>query len=242
MQLRVLAEGSTKFQRFIKHWGLSILIDDDILFDAFGKPSYLIKQFKKLNADIGKIKYIVLSHDDWDHVSGLWYILEKNKNVIVCICPNFSQEIKEKIRACGVTIIEIKGFQQICKGVYSTGEMPGNSEKRTIYEQSLVLESDKGLVIITGCAHQGILRIVETIKNRFKQKIYLLIGGMHLKDSSRQDIADVILKLKEYDIEKIAPMHCTGRCAARLMQKEFKDNFIRVKQGKIVQFFDRKYE
>ena len=64
MRFKILAEGSTKWQRFIKHWGLSILIDDDILFDTFGKPDYVLKQLKRFSIDINKIKHIVISHDD----------------------------------------------------------------------------------------------------------------------------------------------------------------------------------
>jgi len=85
MRLKILAEGSTEWQHFIKHWGLSILIDDDILFDTFGKPNYITKQLKRFSVDIDKIKHIVISHDDWDHVSGLWKILERNIYVPISV-------------------------------------------------------------------------------------------------------------------------------------------------------------
>jgi 7,8-dihydropterin-6-yl-methyl-4-(beta-D-ribofuranosyl)aminobenzene 5'-phosphate synthase len=234
MIIKIIATGSSKWERLIKKWGVSFLINDDILFDTFGKPSVLNRQLKKLSIDVSKIKHIIISHDDWDHISGLWDILEINKNVTVYICPNFSQEIKQKINSCGVKIVEVSDFQKISEGVYSTGEMRGNSEGKIIYEQSLILESPNGLAIITGCAHPGIINIIEKVRSRFRDSICLLIGGMHLKDKGKKETEETVLKFKEYNIAKVAPMHCTGRYATRLMEKVFKDNFIRIKQGSIV--------
>jgi 7,8-dihydropterin-6-yl-methyl-4-(beta-D-ribofuranosyl)aminobenzene 5'-phosphate synthase len=234
MQIKIIAAGSTKLERFFRKWGVSFLINDDILFDTFGKPSVLNRQFKKLSIDVSKIKNIIISHDDWDHISGLWDILERNKNVAVYICPNFTQEIKQKINSYGVKTIEVRDFQKISEGVYTTGEMLGNSEGRVIYEQSLILKDRNGLAIITGCAHPGIVSIIERIRSTFKDSICLLIGGMHLKDKGKDEIKEAVLKFKEYNIAKVAPMHCTGSYATRLMEKVFKDNFIRIKPGSIV--------
>jgi 7,8-dihydropterin-6-yl-methyl-4-(beta-D-ribofuranosyl)aminobenzene 5'-phosphate synthase len=234
MQIKIIAAGSTKLERFFRKWGVSFLINEDILFDTFGKPSVLNRQLKKLSIDVSKIKHIIISHDDWDHISGLWDILERNKNVTVYICPNFAQEIKEKISSYGVKIVEVGDFQKISEGVYSTGEMLGNSEGWIIYEQSLILKDPNELAIITGCAHPGIVSIIEEVRSKFKDSICLLIGGMHLKGKGKDEIKETVLKFKEHNIAKVAPMHCTGRYALRLMEKELKDNFIRIKQGDIV--------
>jgi len=233
MQIKLIAAGSSWWERFIRRWGVSFLINEDILFDAFGDPGVFLRSAAKYNIDLSKIRHIVISHDDWDHISGLWNVLERNKKVTVYICPNFSQETKARISSCGVNVVEVRDFQEIIEGIYTTGEMQADSEGRIIYEQALVLKRAEGLAIITGCAHPGIIKVVEKAKSRFSEKIYLLIGGMHLKDSSRKEIAEVVSKIKD-DVEKVAPMHCTGRYATRLMLEEFKDNFIRIKPGGIV--------
>jgi len=233
MRIQVIATGSTRLERFFRQWGVSFIINDDTLFDVFGKPSVLRKQFNKLSIDIAKIKNIVISHDDWDHISGLWYVLERNKNITVYICPNFSQDIKNRIKSYNVKTIEVKDFTEITKGIYSTGEMISSSE---IYEQSLVLQTSKGIVVVTGCAHQGIINIIEKTIARFKDKIYLLIGGMHLKNLTRKEVDGVVRKLKNYGIESIAPMHCTGRYATYVMEQTFGEKFISIKQGTIVSF------
>ena len=231
MKLTIIAEGSAKWQHLIERWGLSILVGDDVLFDTFGKPRYLIRQAKKFNVDFNKLKHIIISHDDWDHISGLWYILERNKDVTVYICPHFSQEIKDRIKSYNVKIVEVKDVTEISRNIYSTGEMIGFSDKRVVYEQSLMLQIPKGIVVVTGCAHQGIINIVKEAKSRFRDKIYLLIGGMHLKDFTRKEIDEAVLKLKNCGIENITPMHCTGRYAAYAMKKTFGKNFMPVKEG-----------
>lgn len=134
MQIRVIATGSTKLERFFRKWGVSFIINNDTLFDVFGKPSTFRRQLNKLSIDVAKIRNIVLSHDDWDHVSGLWYILERNKDVVVHICQNFSQDIKDKIKSYNVKIVEVRDFAEISSNIYSTGEMTGIAGERSIVQ------------------------------------------------------------------------------------------------------------
>ena len=60
-----------------------------MLFDTFGDPGVLLSNMRKLNVDLSSIKHIVLSHDDWDHVSGLWDLIRGRKDITVYICPGF---------------------------------------------------------------------------------------------------------------------------------------------------------
>ena len=66
MKIKIIAIGSSKWERFIRRWGVSFLIGEDVLFDAFGDPGVLLNNMRKFNVDPTKIKHIVLSHDDWD--------------------------------------------------------------------------------------------------------------------------------------------------------------------------------
>lgn len=207
------------------------MIGEDVLFDTFGDPGVLLNNIRKFDVDLAKIKHIVLSHDDWDHMAGLWYLIPNREDITVYVCPHFSQEIKDRIRSYKVKIVEVKEFTEITKGIYSTGEMVGNSDKRTIYEQSLILQSPKGIVIVTGCAHQGIINIVEKAKSRFKDKIYLLMGGMHLKDLTRKEVDGIVLRFNSYGIENIAPMHCTGKRAINSIREVFGHAFMQVRVG-----------
>jgi 7,8-dihydropterin-6-yl-methyl-4-(beta-D-ribofuranosyl)aminobenzene 5'-phosphate synthase len=130
MQIKVIAIGSTKWERFIGRWGVSFLIGQDLLFDTFGDPCVFLNNMQKFNVEIDKIKHIVLSHDDWDHILGLWYIINRYKDMTIYICPDFKQEIKDRIASFGVKVVEASGPLKIKDDIYSTGQMEGKSDGR----------------------------------------------------------------------------------------------------------------
>lgn len=223
MNIKIIAVGSTKWQRFIGRWGISFLLDDDILFDAFGDAGVLLSNIRKFNVDTAKIKYIIISHDDWDHISGLWYLIRDRKDITVYICQGFKQEIKDRINSFGVRVVELSDGIFIKEGIYSTGQLCAESGEDKIYEQSLVIKGAKGLAVITGCAHPGIINIVDSVRQRFSENIYLIIGGLHLKDKSVKEIEEVISRLRFYGVEKVAPLHCTGKVAGQLLKAEYQN-------------------
>ncbi len=85
MRIKIIAVGSSKWERLIYRWGVSFLAGEDVLFDTFGDPGVFLHNIRKFNIDTAKVKHIVLSHDDWDHIAGLWYVLDKRKDISVYI-------------------------------------------------------------------------------------------------------------------------------------------------------------
>lgn len=235
MRIQIIATGSTRWQRFIRRWGVSFLIGEDVLFDTFGDVGVFLNNIRKFNIDTAKIKHIVLSHDDWDHIAGLWYLLNNRKDITVYICPSFKQEIKNRIASFRAKVVEVGENTLIKDDIYSTGELYGKSAGRKIYEQSVVVKTANGLTVICGCAHPGVVNIVRYVKEHFQDGVYTLIGGFHLKDNSRQEIDDIITKMKLLNIMKIAPTHCTGKLATEILEQEFGDIFVHVKQGGLIE-------
>jgi 7,8-dihydropterin-6-yl-methyl-4-(beta-D-ribofuranosyl)aminobenzene 5'-phosphate synthase len=235
MKLKILAEGSTKWQRFVKHWGLSILIDEDILFDTFGKPEYVLKQLKRYTIDINKIKHIVISHDDWDHVTGLWKILERGQGLTVYVCPHFKPEIRAKIEWYGARIADEEGVVDLRDNICLSGELTGKRLGSNIPEQYLAIKTAKGIVVITGCAHPGIIEIAQHAKTVFNSNICLLIGGFHLKDHTAKEAHDIVLKLKALGVGQVIPLHCTGQIAQGLFSKEFNRDCIMLNEGQAIE-------
>jgi len=235
MQIRVIAVGSTKWQRFIRRWGVSFLIGEDVLFDTFGDPGALLRNTRKFKINIAKIKHIVLSHDDWDHISGLWYLLPGRKDITVYICPGFKQKLKERISSFGVKIIEANEAIQIKENIYSTGELSGESKGDTIYEQSVVIKTADGLAVICGCAHPGVVNIIRDVQQVFQAKVFSLIGGFHLKDNKYETNRDIIEELQGFGVRKIAPMHCTGKRATERMRIVFGNGFVLIKEGDVIE-------
>jgi len=231
MNIKIVAVGSTRWQRFIRRWGVSFLIGEDVLFDTFGDPGILLRNMRKFDIDTAKIKHIVLSHDDWDHISGLWYLLNNRKDITVYTCSGFKQEIKERIASFGVKVVEAGGLTQIKVDIYSTGELCGESDGEKICEQSVVIKAGDGLAVICGCAHPGVVNIVKQVKGTFKANVHSLIGGFHLKGNTEEKNRSIIEQLRELGIHKIAPLHCTGKRATEMMSKVFISAFVRVKEG-----------
>jgi 7,8-dihydropterin-6-yl-methyl-4-(beta-D-ribofuranosyl)aminobenzene 5'-phosphate synthase len=235
MQIQVIASGSKKWERFFRRWGVSLLIGEDVLFDTFGDSGVLLNNIRKFNIDAGKIKHIVLSHDDWDHITGLWYLIPNRKDITVYICPGFKREIKDRIASFGVKLIEAGGMTQIKDVIYSTGELYGESEDRKICEQSVVIKINGGLAVICGCAHPGVVNIIRHVKESFHEDIHSLMGGLHLKDNTDEKNRSIIEELRELGVRRIAPMHCTGKLATEAMREVFGRDVIRVKEGGILE-------
>jgi len=95
-------------------------------------------------------------------------------------------------------------------------------------DQSLVVETDKGLVVILGCSHAGVVNILEHVKNNFDDKIYAVLGGMHLKSEKKDKVMEIIDYLTALDAKLLVPMHCTGIEVVSLMKTRLGD---KVKRG-----------
>ena len=89
------------------------------------------------------------------------------------------------------------------------------------HEQSLVLDTDKGLVIINSCSHGGAVNIINEVRDTFPGKhVYGLIGGFHLFNKKDDDIRNVARKIKETGIDYICTGHCTGQRAFDILKEE----------------------
>ena len=88
-------------------------------------------------------------------------------------------------------------------------------------DQALFIESAKGLVVVLGCAHSGVINTLDYISNLTgRNKIYTVIGGMHLFNASEDRIERTITAFRKYDVQRIGLAHCTGADAVQ----RFSDN------------------
>jgi 7,8-dihydropterin-6-yl-methyl-4-(beta-D-ribofuranosyl)aminobenzene 5'-phosphate synthase len=221
MQIKLIAEGSTRWQRFIRRWGISFLIGEDVLFDTFGDAKVFLRNFRKFRIDPSKIKHIVISHDHWDHIAGLWMLLEEHKDIKIYIGKNFSREFKMRLSVFDIEVVEVDGPIVIREGVFSTGQIRGKYAGDDIYEQSLVVKTEKGLTLVTGCSHPNINYIASLVKSQFGTAPSTVIGGLHLKDESFGRVRDAIKKLDSLGVSDIIPLHCSGEKAQTEVKEQF---------------------
>jgi len=181
-------------QNFTGSWGFSVLVETDsesLLFDTGWDGPLLLENMNKLEIDPGHIKKLVLSHQHWDHIGGLPEMLKANPEIIVYVPISFSENLKNEIKK-RATLIEIEKPTEICRGVWSTGELGDK-----IKEQALILDTGSGLYVLTGCAHPGLATIMDIA---FRHgKVRGILGGLHKSEDFE--------RLK--GLELIAAGHCT---------------------------------
>ncbi len=198
MKLTIIYDNEVYKDGLKAKWGFSCLVeleDYKMLFDTGGNGIILLGNMERLNIPTDQIDNIFISHGHWDHMGGLSDILYLNKEANIYL--PFSCLKKESIVPASYlktlrerNTIAIKGAQKISDKVYSTGELEE-------IEQSLIINTEKGLVIVLGCAHPGVGRILEAALSI--GDVYSIIGGLHGFDD---------FSLLE-NIELICPTHCT---------------------------------
>jgi 7,8-dihydropterin-6-yl-methyl-4-(beta-D-ribofuranosyl)aminobenzene 5'-phosphate synthase len=211
-------------------WGFSCLIrlpERTILFDTGGDSSILLHNMEQLQIDPGEIDIVVLSHIHSDHVGGLSGILDQNSDVTVYVPASFPQSLKEEVRRYGAEVQEVEEPRELFDGVYTTGELDGG-----VREQSLIVSTDQGLAIITGCAHPGVLNVLRKAREIAGDKVYLVLGGFHLGGASASEIESIIDGFEQIGVTRVAPCHCSGDTARDLFREHYGEGYIECGVGR----------
>jgi len=248
LTITVVYDNNPYKQELETDWGFAAFItgtNKTILFDT-GGGRLLLDNMQKLAIEPDCVEIIVLSHIHGDHTGGLGSFLEKNSNVTIYLPKSFPKKFKDNARNSGAKIIEVNPIrskasisngveesEQICENVYSTGQLG-----KWIKEQSLIIRTDKGLVVITGCAHPGIVNIVNKAKELMKDDILLVMGGFHLEWATKGRIEKIISAFKQLGVHYVGPCHCSGHKARSLFEKHFGSNYINIGAGKVITFAD----
>lgn len=230
IQITIVYDNNPFDEKLETDWGFSCFIkglEKSILFDTGTNGQILLSNMEKLGILPEEIDLVFLSHDHRDHTGGLDALLEQNSKIEVWLPEFFSSSFKDAIRTKGATVVEVEKFQKICPGAYTTGIIPG-----WIKEQSLILDTDEGIIVITGCAHPRITNIITKVKDLIKKDIHMVFGGFHLGAFYENEINEIIDHFRKSGVKKVGPCHCSGDEARRLFAEEYKDDFIEIGVGK----------
>jgi 7,8-dihydropterin-6-yl-methyl-4-(beta-D-ribofuranosyl)aminobenzene 5'-phosphate synthase len=209
---------NTAFRKDLQaDWGFSVLIEvkkKKILVDTGGRGSILLSNMKKLGITPKEIDDVFISHSHFDHTGGLSALLDHNNEMKVWV-PHSFRGVKNVKK-----VIEIENSRKLYKGIWSTGELEG-------IEQSLCLETQKGIVIITGCSHPRIEHIIGAA-SKFG-KVYGIIGGLH--GNRPQSLKG---------LELICATHCTQY--KREIKLLYPEQYIEGGAGKIIEINEQQEE
>ncbi|RPI00515.1 MAG: MBL fold metallo-hydrolase [Calditrichaeota bacterium] len=217
-------------------WGFSCYIEgkeENILFDTGGDGDILYRNMAKLNIMPDRIQTIVLSHEHGDHIGGLERILKENPHVRIFVPQSFSQKIKKMITTAGAQAIDVEEPCQIGDQVFSSGEIKGN-----IPEQALIIKTMNGLIVITGCAHPGIIAILRRVRQLYTDDFLLVLGGFHLKGLGKNQIQNLIEEIRELGVHYIGATHCSGELTRSLFAQSFNDYWLPAGVGYRIELSD----
>lgn len=238
-----------------------------ILFDTGNNSEVFAHNVVAKGADLTQLDFVVMSHRHGDHVGGLNYLLDVNPTVTVYAPKeNFgvfgaslpgtfyrrNESLPPDMRYFDGEPPETLQFgtpwpQGRFDWVVETTEVAPDFHlillkgpwgvDLDVMEISLAIDTPQGIVVVVGCSHPTIEKIVEAAKTAIDKPIYLVIGGLHLlpaKDEEAQRIATTLRD--KWKVEWIAPDHCTGEPAFEILKKTFGDRYLYAGVGTTVEF------
>jgi 7,8-dihydropterin-6-yl-methyl-4-(beta-D-ribofuranosyl)aminobenzene 5'-phosphate synthase len=258
-QITILYDAFGKPSAMQKDWGYAALIEyggKRILFDSGNNPDILAQNAKAKNIDLSKLDFVVMSHRHGDHMGGLAYLLKVNPTAKIYapregfgvygadLPSSFYRKdpsLPPEQRYYSGAPPDVMRFGSAWPGaniqlVDKTGEIapnihlislvsdkPGTLELR---ELSLAINTPEGMVIVVGCSHPGIDKIVEEAST-INARIHMVAGGFHLAVANDPDIEKIVVALHDtFRVEFVAPGHCTGEPAFAALQKAFGHRYL----------------
>jgi len=216
-------------------WGFGCVVrgpEKTILFDTGGDGRVLLANMRQLGIDPNQIDAVVLSHIHGDHTGGLSSFLAVRGGVPVYVPGGFPAAFLERIRSLGARPVPSGQSQRVCPGVCTTGTLG----KGQIEEHGLCVQTHKGGVVITGCAHPGVGKMAAEAKRLANGPIHLVLGGFHMGGQTDRQIHAVIDRFEALGISEVAPCHCTGDTARGLFKQRFAGRCVLAGVGSVFRF------
>lgn len=231
LKLSIVYDNHSFDPRLKTAWGYAMVAEyrgHTSLFDTGGDSRTLLNNMRILGVDPARIESLAISHNHRDHTGGLNGLFKTGVRPTIYLPPSFPTRFKRRVgRKTG--IVEVTPGQAIAAGVYTTGEM-----YNAVTEQSLVIQTGSGLVIVTGCAHPGIIKIIEQAKALFDAPVNLVMGGFHLRSKNKAEMMAILADFSRLEVGKVAPSHCTGDQSIAMFAEAYGEDYIQAGAGRII--------
>lgn len=238
------------FSAFVEYGGKRIL------FDAGNNAEIFKHNVEALNIDLARLDFVVISHRHADHISGISYLLSVNPGVKIYVPDELFGPFGRSVPASfyrknetlpaemryfngqppeflsggtpwpGAHFEAVSKITEVAPGFFlvpTISETPGTLELR---ELTLAIRTPKGLVLVDGCSHAGIEKILDAASS-VDPHVHVIFGGLHLVKASDEEVASLAARLHDQrKIDFIAPGHCTGEPAFEALKKRFGDQYL----------------
>jgi 7,8-dihydropterin-6-yl-methyl-4-(beta-D-ribofuranosyl)aminobenzene 5'-phosphate synthase len=235
-----------------------------ILFDTGNDSQIFAHNARAAGVDLTKLDFVVISHRHLDHTAGLNHLLSVNPAVRIYAPKEsfgvFGSSLPSKFYRkdgslpgnmryydgrppetmifgtpwVGARFEVIDKATEVAPGIHLislVSDKPGTKELR---ELSLVIQTPEGVVVIAGCSHPGIDKIVEAAA-AIDPRVYIVMGGFHLPNAADEEIAQIATTLHDtYKVGRLAPGHCTGEPAFALFRKTWGDRYLYAGVGSVI--------
>jgi len=227
-----------------------------ILFDTGDNPDILAKNAKAKGVDLSNLDFVVMSHRHGDHMGGMGYLLSVNPGVkIYAPKENFGvygfslpstfyrkdESLPPEQRYYDGTPPQVMKFgsawpranfeliektTEIAPGIHLIALVSDKPTTLELRELSLAIDTPDGIVLLVGCSHPGIDKIVEAAI-AINPRIHLIAGGFHLVVAKDPDIENIVMTLRDkFKVAYVAPGHCTGEPTFTALKKAFGDRYL----------------
>jgi 7,8-dihydropterin-6-yl-methyl-4-(beta-D-ribofuranosyl)aminobenzene 5'-phosphate synthase len=257
-----------------KEHGLAMWIEVDgkhILFDT-GTGKITESNAGKLDIDMTRADFLVLSHGHYDHTGGVAGFLQHNRQCHVYCHPGTVMPRYAVRNNTGTPIhmphnalaaldkLSNRRLHWVQEPLHLDGHigLTGHIPRKTSFEDTggpfyldpagkrsdpidddmaLWIRTKKGLVVVTGCCHAGVVNTLRYILHLNRDmKIRALVGGFHLMGASPLRLELTLQALAAFEIDLLVPCHCTGQAAVDLLKKTFDLRASQGAAGKLLEF------
>ena len=238
-----------------------------ILFDTGNNSDVFAHNVGVKGVDLSRLDFVVMSHRHGDHMGGLNHLLSVNPDVAIYVPrENFgvfgsafpgdfyrpNESLPPEMRYFGGNPPETLRFgtpwpqgrftwvsetQEVAPGFHLILLHGSWGVDLDVMEISLAVDTPDGIVLVVGCSHPTIEKIVEAASETIAKPVHLVIGGLHLLPANDEEAQRIATALHDtWQVERIAPDHCTGEPGLEILMKTFGDRFLYAGLGTVVKF------
>lgn len=248
-------------------WGFAALVEHQgkrILFDTGNDAGKLAANVRKLNVDLTRLDFVVISHRHGDHTDGLRHLLKVNPQVKIYVPSDeyfggdtppafFSRpepSLPKRMRYFGgqvpkavphgtpwsnANFVRVDTALEVMPGVRLVRNLSATRVFAETPEISLAIDTSEGQLLVVGCSHPGIEPILASIDAR-RKPVRLVVGGLHLVTTPDAEVDRLALALRdEWKLAAVAPGHCSGEHGFAALQKAFGQRYGYAGVGTVIQ-------